>query len=109
MGAAFYVEFEDPTWRHVQAKGLRGRLAALPTYVSRQPDGAFWLRGTEAGRPDADWDYDVRVFPEHQPRILLEISDHPPSIEADLTDFLSWLRGRTAIRVVDEDGQDSGW
>jgi len=50
----------------------------------------------------------VRLFLEKD-HILLEITAHPPSIEADLSALFAWIRVRTDLSIVDDDGVPSGW
>jgi hypothetical protein len=106
MGHEVYVRFAEPEWLRTHAPAFSKLLASLPTFVRRTGD-EIWLAGTDSRAPDA-WSYDVRVFLE-QDRVLVEISAHPPSIDRDLRALLAWLRERTTIAVVDEDGIPSDW
>jgi hypothetical protein len=99
MSAEFYLAFTDPDWPTTHHDRLVAAIVDLPTFVRRTGD-ELWLKG-----PIAGWPYDVRLFVGQQPRVLLEISAHPPEIERDLAALLRWLGGETTVAVVDEDGQ----
>ncbi|MEY4579152.1 MAG: hypothetical protein RL701_3855 [Pseudomonadota bacterium] len=107
MSAEFYIQFADAHWYSAHTAQLAQRVERLPTFSKRSGD-EFWLRGTEPDDPQR-WAFDVRLFLKPSPPVLLELSAHPPSIEHDLKAFLTWLRGETAIDVLDEDGEPSGW
>lgn len=107
MSAEFYLEFSDPPLGAALAHDLRRKIMSLPTFVDASPNGEIWLRGVECRQNG--WAYDVRLFTDAMPRIMVEISAHPPSIEADLNEFFGWLRGKATVRVVDDDGETSDW
>jgi len=50
----------------------------------------------------------VRLFLKKD-HIFLEITAHPLSIEADLSALFAWIRVRTDLSIVDDDGVPSGW
>ncbi|MBN6148806.1 hypothetical protein JR065_00505 [Xanthomonas sp. AmX2] len=107
MSAEFIVFFEDKAWYPTHLQEMRQKIAGLGTCSRCIGEAEFRLTGNEPRDPDT-WDYDVRLFLEKE-RIFLEISAHPPSIEADLSAFFRWIRSRTEISIADEDGVPAGW
>lgn len=107
MSAEFTVLFEDSSWYAANLQQIRREIAGLSTCSGCRGDIAFRLTGTEPRHPD-DMDHDARLILEEE-RIFVEISAHPPSIEADLSAFFQWIRSRTAISIDDEDGMPSNW
>lgn len=108
MAAEFYVSFRDTGWLPRHAEGLSAQIRMLPTF-SKTDGREYWLQGFEDRAANGRWTYDVRIFLQDSNQILLELSSRPPSIQADLLRFLSWLRSRTEVSVTDEDGEPIGW
>lgn len=106
MAAEFFIVFKDAAWYAAHLRDIESRLEKLSTFVQRQGN-EFQLRGTEPERER--WAYDVRLIFLDEPRMLMEISARPRSVEADLLAFLASLRSETDVAVVDEDGERSGW
>jgi hypothetical protein len=107
MTAEFHITFSDAEWITDRQMEIIDRLESLPTLVKRE-GSEIWLRGKEtdgAGRRS----YDVRIFIQPGKRPLLEVNSHPESIESDLKTFMAWLRSRTPVKVLDEDGEESSW
>ena len=107
MAAKFYLAFSDPYLRAALAQDLRRKIMLAPTFAADRPSGELWLKGVEHAQ--ARWPYDVRFFTEALPRIMFEVSAHPPSAEADLKDVFAWLRSQAVITIVDDDGETSRW
>jgi hypothetical protein len=107
VGAEFYVSIKDRDWQSRNLHRIEEFIRELSTFVS-QTDGEFRLRGPEDADQPGRWAYDLRVFTRNEPRILLEISSRPQSVEDDLRLFLSWLREQVDISVDDEDGEPGG-
>lgn len=107
MSAEFFVTFEDPSWFRKHRSDVVSRLEGLSTFI-KLSGNELWFRGKENGSAGR-FPIDVRIFLQPDGRILLEVSAHPQSIEADLKSFLGWLRSETSIQVLDEDGEKSGW
>ena len=108
MAAEFYIRFMDSSWMAERKQDLIGKVEVLPTSV-RNEGNEYWLLGLEDRDSEGRWKFDVRISMEEESQALLEISAHPPSIEHDLKRLFSWLRSRTPLTIVDEDGQPSGW
>lgn len=107
MSSEFMLLFKDDNWRAANQDALRQQIAGLETFCECRDDIQFRLVGTEPRHPGS-WSHDVRLFLERE-CIVMEITAHPPSIEADLSTLFAWLRARTDISVVDDDGLPSGW
>ena len=109
MSAELYFEFKDAAWYLAHRNSLLDSLTQLGTFAKRI-DEQVWLRGAEADESmQESYAYDVRVFLFEKRTPMVEISAHPPSIERDLHGWLEWLRQRTSVRIVDEDGDESTW
>jgi hypothetical protein len=108
MAAEFYITFPDPSWLGRQKDDLIEKIESLPTYV-RHPGDEYWLLGWEDRDSVGRGLFDVRLLIKEATPVFLEISAHPPSVEQDLKLLFSWLRSRTALSIVDEDGEPSGW
>jgi hypothetical protein len=104
MSAEFELAFEDRAWPEAHLDRLLAAIARLPTFT-RRVDDELWLKCPGSA---SAWAYDVRVIVA-RPRVMLEISAHPPAIERDLAALLGWLRRETAVTVADEDGEPSRW
>jgi hypothetical protein len=110
MSAELFVKFLDPSWYADNVTRVRDSLRQLATFESEQAD-VTRLRGTESAPGGLRCGYDVRVFfgGDHRRPILLEISARPKSVQEDLIRWFRWLRSATAIVVVDEDEEITGW
>lgn len=107
MSSEFKLLFKDDNWRAANLDALRQQISGLETFSGCHDDIQFRLLGTEPRHPGS-WSHDVRLFLEKE-HIFMEITAHPPSIEADLSALFAWLRARTDISIVDDDGLPSGW
>jgi len=107
MAAEFYIRLMDSSWMAEHKQDLIGKIEALPTYVQNK-EGEYWLLGLEGRDSEGRWKFDVRISLQELPA-RLEISAHPPSIEQDLKRLFSWLRSRTPLAIVDEEGEPSSW
>lgn len=108
MSAEFFIQIESAKWLEANHEQLIRKLKQLSTFV-QEHDNHYWLKGTESRTVNQGWAYDARLIFLPDERILLEISAHPPSVEQDLKNLLSWMREGTNVNVVDEDGENSGW
>lgn len=104
MSAEFELVFADRAWPEAHLDRLLAAIARLPTFT-RRIDDEYWLKCPTTA---SGWAYDVRVIVQ-RPRVVLEISAHPPAIERDLAALLNGLRRETAVTVVDDDGEPSRW
>jgi len=107
MSAEFTVRFEGRSWYAAHLQEIRRKIAGLSTCSDALREIEFRLMGAEPRHPH-DWDYDARLILEKE-RILVEVSAHPPSIEAELSAFFRWIKLRTEISIDDEDGVPSNW
>jgi hypothetical protein len=107
MAEELYIRFKNPSWVTEQQEALIQHIEALSTYVRNNED-EYWLLGLEDRGSEDRWQFDVRIFVGKSPA-LVEISAHPHSIEQDLKLLFSWLRSRTPLSIIDEDGAPSGW
>ncbi|BBA33026.1 uncharacterized protein sS8_1064 [Methylocaldum marinum] len=107
MAAEFYISFKNRDWYLENLSRIEEQISRLKTFTIREGN-EFRLLGSESRIQEDGWSYDVRLFTQDA-QILMEISAHPESVEADLSYFLSWLRSQTDISVNDEDGELSGW
>ncbi|QNH16647.1 hypothetical protein HEP74_01780 [Xanthomonas sp. SS] len=83
MSSEFMLLFKDDNWRAANLNAIRQQITGLETFSECREDIQFRLVGTEP-RHSENWSHDVRLFLEKD-HILLEITAHPPSIEADLS------------------------
>jgi hypothetical protein len=104
VAAEFILTFNDVKWYSENRDSVREKIISLGTF-SIESDAAYELLGREKG---GGWRYDVRLFLREM-NIFIEISNHPPSVEADLSLLFGWIRQQTMISICDEDGEDSGW
>ncbi len=127
MSAELYIEFKNQDIRKKYLPKLKEKIISMPTYVKDEQSeedkkvyvkryDEFWLKGVESYKVEKeldkgkkDWDYDVRIFTDYEPNILIEVSAHPKSVEDDLHNLFAYLRSETEIRIFDEDGEVSGW
>lgn len=91
-----------------QEQALVERIRGVSAYMQSHGH-EYWFLGLEDRDRKDRRQYDVRGFIGHGSPARLEISAHPPSIEADLQRLFSWLRSRTPLSIVDEDGEPSDW
>jgi hypothetical protein len=108
MAAEFFISFNDASWYASHRKVVELQIMGLPTFVAHQGN-EFRLRGSEPEVHEDRWEYDVRLIFMESEKIILEISAHPQSIEADLSFLLTSIRKNTHISVTDEDGEASNW
>lgn len=108
MAAEFSLRFDDPSWISEHRHELIEQIEALPTHV-RSDAAELWLLGLEARDSTERWQFDARVFLKPESSVSLELSAHPPSLERDLKLLFAWLRSRTALSIVDDDGEPTGW
>ena len=108
MSAEFYISFSDEKWFSNNLSDIESEIRKLRTF-SMDEGSEFQLLGNEGVGEKGRWTFDVRMFVSRESPILIEISAHPKSIEKDLTDFFAWLRKQTAVSIIDDDGEPSGW
>ena len=91
------IRFKDAGWLAIHREALNQRIRQLPTFVESSSD-QLWLLGHEdRQRPDR-WAFDVRFISHLEgTALLIEVSAHPPSIDADLATFMAWLEAQTEI------------
>ncbi len=108
MAAEFFIVFDDIIWYKENLNKIIEKTSQLETFLQKKGD-ELWLSGREGKEEKYRWVYDVRFIFSNAQHILMEISAHPKSIEADLALFFNWLRSVTAISIVDEDDVISNW
>ncbi|MCO6556546.1 MAG: hypothetical protein J6577_04875 [Gilliamella sp.] len=106
MSAEFRLVFINHTWYQQNACDIANKILSLPTYIAK--NNAYCLSGSPYWDNSKSRLFDVRLFLEDT-QIVIEISAHPPRIEKDLAQLFTWIRSQTEIKILDDDGQISGW
>ena len=120
MSVELYIEFKNQDIRKKYIPKLKEKIISMPTYIKDEQseenkkiyvkrNDEFWLKGVEPYRGEEEWDYDVRIFTDYEPNLLIEISAHPKSVDDDLRNIFAYVRSETELRIVDEDGETSNW
>ncbi len=102
------IHFNNMIWHTENFNKIIETISQLETF-SQKKEGELWLSGREEKGEKYRWAYDVRFIFSNEQHILMEVSAHPKSVEADLALFFNWLRNVTTISIVDEDGVISSW
>ena len=103
MSAEFILSFDDRKWYPKNRIAVLEKIVSLDTF-SIESGVVFELMGKDG----SEWKFDVRLFLREMD-VFIEISNHPPNIEADLSLLFGWIRQQTMLSIRDEDGEDSGW
>ncbi len=100
MGFEYRLSFADPDWLTKNRQRVAEKIRTLRSFRDEIPPHEFRLKDTGTANP---WPYDVRLFLTDKPAI--EVSIATESFFVDVRALVNWIRGETAVQVVDDDGE----
>ena len=100
MAFEYRVRFQDSPWYAANRQRLAAYIRTLPRLKNEISPEEFRLKDDVV---ENSWPYDLRVFLRDD-RVDVEVSATTATLDVDMRAILRWLRDRTDIEFLDEDG-----